>query len=110
MGEVKINKTYIECECGTHLLQVQTEIELFPCQEKTRFWQEFYLAMFAYRQSKDSIWRRIAIAFKYLRTGQMHLDQIILTNDEASKLANFINENIIEAEEENVESVLDGTK
>ncbi|MCE5227186.1 MAG: hypothetical protein LLG05_15185 [Porphyromonadaceae bacterium] len=110
MGEVKTNKTYIECECGTHLLQVQTEIELFPCQEKTRFRQEFWLAMFSYRQGKDSIWRRLVIAFKYLRTGQMHLDQMILTNEEASKLANFINENILEEEEGIVKSTCNDTK
>ena len=98
MGEIKTNKTYIECECGTHVLQIQTEIELFPDGERTRFRQEYWLAMFGYRQEKRSLWDRMKIALRYLRTGEMHLDQIILSNEEATKLVEFIKANMIESD------------
>ena len=105
MEETK--KTVIDCECGAHMLVVQSETEYFPdtVSGKVRFRQEFYLAMFGYGNysEKPSFWRKIAVAWRYLRTGKMHLDMIILRSDEAKKLVEFINENIVEGEKDEKE-------
>lgn len=95
----KNNHIYIECECGTHLLQVTHDVEIFksepPCVR-----QEFWLAMFTYGtyNKKPSFLERIKIIWNYLRTGKMHEDQLILSSDEAQKLVDFINENTVPTE------------
>ncbi len=107
----KTQTTVIECSCGMHLLKVQSIIEIFeqdiimPVDEsnmqptgegKTYFRQEYNMAMFGrgeYRR-KPNLLKRIAIAFTYLCTGRMHLDQIVMTQEEAAKLATFITDNM----------------
>lgn len=97
----KSEKTNIDCECGSHHLQIQSEIDyhLDSTTGKTRFHQDFYLAMFYYGSTgNDSFWRRLVIIWKYLRTGKMHSDQIIMDPKEAQRLATFITTNIQESE------------
>lgn len=97
-------KIFIECECGTHLLQVTNDVEIFDSTnsvtDKPRVRQEFWLAMFEYGtyHKKQSLGERLRIIFNYLKTGKMHEDQLILHPDEAQKLADFINENIVPTE------------
>lgn len=95
-------KIFIECECGTHLLQVINEVEFLEDTKtnKTRVQQEFDFGMFTYGtyHSKPTFWRRLRIIWNYLKTGRMHSDQLILSPDEAKKLADFINENIVPIE------------
>jgi len=50
--------------------------------------------MFSYDNRKPSFFEKVKIIWNYVRTGKMHADQIILTVDEAKKLASFINDNI----------------
>jgi hypothetical protein len=102
MGKEEIKKEFIECECGTHLLQIIHNAEYFDDIEtnKQRIRQEFWLAMFNYGNQKPSFWQRIRIIWNYLKTGKMHEDQMILTTEEAQKLAIFINNNIIETEKD----------
>jgi len=104
MEETK--KIIIECECGTHLLVVQSEID-YPHgidvdydKEHRRYIQSFDLAMFNYGNysEKPGFWRRLGLAWHIIKTGKMHLDEIILSPDEAEKLSLFINENIIKGE------------
>ena len=96
---------FIECECGTHLLRVQCDSTVYHNSDGTkRIRQEIYLAMFSYGNRKDTIWRRIAIAFKYLRTGKMFSDQLCLTPDEAKKLESFIAQNINQCQTNNTTS------
>lgn len=85
----------IECECGTHLLQVISDADVTSYGSKRSVQQSFYLAMFQWGAGKRNIWYRIKIAWKYLRTGKMFDDQLSLTADEAEKLAEFVNKNII---------------
>jgi hypothetical protein len=96
------DKIYIECECGTHLLQVTNNVEYFDDthSKTTRVRQEFWLAMFSYNGSDEnpSFWRKLKIAWIYIKTGKMHDDQLILHPDEAQKLADFLNENIVPTE------------
>jgi len=104
MKNEETKKEIIECECGTHLLQIISDVEYFEDTQtqRNRFRQEFDLAMFTYGtyHKKPSIWRKIRVIWNYLRTGKMHEDQLILHPDEAKKLATFINDNIIEGDKE----------
>src|ERR1035437_391259 len=92
----KSTKVIIECDCGTHMLQVQSEIDFYPTEgsDIIHYRQEFYLAMFSYGNMKDTIWRRIKIAAKYLCTGKMHADQLCLKPEEAKKFSDFVVENL----------------
>lgn len=89
---------YIECECGTHLLQITSDVEYFNDNKQVR--QEFWLAMFTYGtyHKKLGFFERLKIICNFLKTGKMHDDQLILSSEEAKKVADFINENIIETE------------
>jgi FtsZ-interacting cell division protein YlmF len=91
-------KEFIECECGTHLLEVTSDVEYFNDNKQVR--QEFWLAMYSYGtyNKKPSFFERLKIICNYLKTGKMHADQIILHPDEAQKLMDFINENIVPTE------------
>ena len=99
----KIEKIYIECDCGSHLLQISSELDTFDCSEKkgeepkTVQHQYFYLAMFSYGEynKKKNIWQKISVAWRYLKTGEMFSDQLVLNIDEAKKLSDFINNNLI---------------
>jgi hypothetical protein len=88
------NEIIIECDCGTHMLKVQSEVDNYD----GKVIQEIYLAMFYYgiESHKRKWWQRIPIACKYLKTGKMFSDQLCLTPKEAKKLSDFINKNLIE--------------
>lgn len=96
-------KVVIECDCGTHLLKVQSEVYYLhdTLAKKSNIRQEYYLAMFYYGIDSDKRkwWDRIKIAFKYICTGKMYSDQLCLSNNEALKLYNFIKETLIEGEQ-----------
>jgi hypothetical protein len=102
MEETK--KTVIECECGAHLLVVQSEVEYFPdtVSGKVRFRQEFDMAMFSIGNysEKPGFWYKLGVMWRYFRTGKMHLDEIILQPSEAKKLVAFIEENTVESEKD----------
>jgi len=90
-------KAIIECECGTHLLQIQSETDFFKEDENPeRYSQEFYLSMFSYGtfREKPSLLEKLKVAWQYMKSGKMHDDQIIMSPDEANKLANFIHDNL----------------
>ena len=84
------NKTYIKCECGTHLLEITSSFE-----DKN---QIIDLAMFNYGLTgrKHSFLDRLKNAFTYIKTGKMFSDQITLNPYEAKKLEKFLKENIYE--------------
>lgn len=89
--------TWVECECGTHVIRVSTDTEIYEngiddvVTDKPRIHQTYYLAMFNYAEHKpDSWWKRIRTSWRYMRTGKMHGDQIVMTPQEAYKLSKFI--------------------
>jgi len=102
----KSEKIIIECECGAHLLMVQSNTEIFDetnsNSKRPRVRQDFYLAMFGYGKYRKhpSFWRRLKIIWNFLKSGEMHLDQLILHPDEAQKLVDFLNEQIVPTEKE----------
>ena len=97
MGENK--KITIECECGTHMLEVESDIEtssyISENQNEAIRFQSIYLAMFHYGNCKPSLLERIKRAFKVLRTGELYADQITLTPSEGAKLRDFLNDNLL---------------
>jgi hypothetical protein len=96
-----IKKEVIECDCGTHLLKIESYVEFFndTISNETRYRQEYYLAMFHYGIDADKRkwWSRIIIALKYIWTGKMFADQLCLSPEEALKLSAFIKESAIQA-------------
>jgi hypothetical protein len=80
-----MNKTIIECECGTHLLQVEAEAEFEGSLT-------FYLAMFNYGNQKQTFFRRLKNAWRCLK-GVPFADQLVLNDLEAAKLQDFIQKN-----------------
>jgi uncharacterized protein (DUF2225 family) len=93
----KQEKIYIECDCGSHILQVTSDIDYHD--DHTRFCQSFWLAMFSYGNGNTNenrtFWERLKIAWKYLRTGKMYEDAIIMSPEEAKKLIEFINDKML---------------
>lgn len=96
----KTEETIIECDCGMHMLKVQSDVTFFKEAEanEAQFCQDISLAMFSYGNQKRGFFARCRIAWDYLRTGKMFSDQLCLNPDEAKKLATFITDNIVEAE------------
>lgn len=93
-SNVENKSIVIECDCGMHLLKVESDVEII---DGNRFYQEFYLGMFNYGQNtKPKFWRRLSFAWDYIRKGIMYRDQLCLTPDEAKKLAAFLTSNIVE--------------
>ncbi len=92
----------IECDCGNHMLKVESDVEYFDDAQtgKIHFRQDIMLAMFSYGADadKEGFFTRLKIAWKYLKGGKMFSDQLCLKPDEAKKLELFLTENIIEVE------------
>jgi len=95
-------KTVIECDCGTHMLKVQIDVDYHDdtVSNKIRFHQDIFLAMFSYGNQKRNFFDRCVIAWDYLISGEMFSDQLCLNPDEAKKLAIFITDNLIDGEQE----------
>ncbi len=94
--ERKESSTVIECECGTHMLKVKMDADIYTKKdESVQVHQTYYLAMFNYGNGKRGFWGRLKIAFNYLRTGKMFSDQLSLDQSEALKMSNFITSSLI---------------
>jgi hypothetical protein len=79
-------KEFIECECGTHLLQVVSDIE-----ETNPKLHSFYLAVYLYGYHTPLSWRyRWRYIWRLLRGKELYDDQITMTPEEAKKLSDFI--------------------
>lgn len=97
--ENKEASTIIECECGTHMLKVQMDADIYTNKdESVQVHQTYYLAMFNYGNGKRGFFGRLKIAFNYLLTGKMFSDQLSLNPSEALKMSNFITSSLIETE------------
>lgn len=88
------DKTVIECECGSHLLRVESDTEIyFNSDLSQQYRQTYYLAIFTHGNDKRGFWNRLKVAFNYLKKGTFFKDQICLTPDEAKSLSSFIIKN-----------------
>lgn len=94
------NEIFIKCDCGTHIITLGEESEVFDntnsVTDVPRFRQSFYMAMFEYGQyrQKPSIWQRLKFCVTYLRTGKMFTDQIIFEPEQAKNIIHFLTDNI----------------
>jgi len=91
-----IRKQFFQCDCGAHAIVVEEETEVY--QQSTgpaRYRQEFSFAFFEYGhfQQKPGMWHRIKQAWRLLRTGTMFCDMVIMNQDSARKLGEFIIDN-----------------
>jgi hypothetical protein len=91
--------TIIECECGSHILKIQMDADIYTLKDRSQtIHQTYYLAMFSFGVDKNNFWSRLKISFKYLRTGKMFDDQLSLEPTEALKMSNFITSSLIETD------------
>lgn len=91
MSKNETHKTSIDCDCGTYMLKVQSEVEYFGTRNEM-YQQNFYLAMFSYGSSATGWKYRLKAAWHVITKGEPYADQMALNPDEAKKLADFINE------------------
>lgn len=89
MNKNESHKTTIDCDCGTHMLKVQSEVD-YHGENNERFHQDFYLAMFNYGSGSAGWKHRIKVAWRVLTKGEPYADQMVLNPDEARKLSEFI--------------------
>jgi hypothetical protein len=89
----EIDKTiHLTCDCGAHILQVNCHLDFYD--DGKRYFQEWNFAAFDYAGlGKPTLWHRIRVAWRYLRKGEMHKDQVILNEEEAKRLGEFIEQN-----------------
>jgi hypothetical protein len=97
--ELKEASTIIECECGSHILKAKSEAIIYHNKDGSKqVKQEFKLSFFNHGKEKKIFFDRIIIAFKYLFSGKMFDDQLILSKEEAVNLSQFILGNSLTAE------------
>lgn len=89
---MKNKKIFISCDCGTHLLQVEKDVDYVEDAAGKSEYVTFYLAMFHYGQesSKHSLKERLKNAWRYIKTGKMFSDQISMSVDETKELNEFL--------------------
>lgn len=93
-------RIFIECTCGDHAVKVLNSVNLYEGEDgKQLVDQEFYLSFFDATGYRPGIINRIRVAWRFLTTGKLHEDQIVMTPDEARKLGEFILEKIIATKE-----------
>ena len=86
------NELFLNCECGACIMRIVKQVEFLNGPEEEIPYTTFELAMFKYGQesTKHSFKERIKNAWKYIKTGKMFSDQMVLTVAEASKLNKFL--------------------
>lgn len=76
--EVEEKKEYITCTCGCSIVQLMKDKD------------SVYLAIYEYRRNSNSWWERLKYIWQYLRKGNKYDDQVVMTLQDAEKLAKFI--------------------
>jgi len=95
LRETGIKETFVKCDCGTHLLQVQCETETYEKvnSEVPKKIQTWYFAMFNFGDEKMGFLDKVRFLIKFMRTGKLYSDQLVLTPDEINKFVEFVNQN-----------------
>ncbi len=87
-------KIHLTCNCEGEIMQVNYYLEWYGQDTTPQYFQVWYFALFDYMGiRKPNFWHRIKTAWKYLREGRMHNDQIVLNEKEVDKLVEFIKQN-----------------
>lgn len=76
------DEIFIKCQCNTDIVY----------GTKDEYDEFVYLSIFTlgYKQ-KPSIWERLKYCYYHLKTGKRFEDQIILNNESAKELGNWLN-------------------
>jgi len=77
------NKIFIECECGTEIVQLERDQD-----EGTK---NIYMSFYRYGHSSYSPWKlRFQYIWQIIRKGHPYSDCVILNEKEQSKLIEFL--------------------
>jgi hypothetical protein len=89
----KETKEYIECDCGTEILQLTLITGNANTTESKEYFIDFYIALYTYGYyaHKYPILKRLKYIWHLIKTGEAHSDQVILNSEEFQKLKKFIN-------------------
>ncbi|NLE03803.1 MAG: hypothetical protein GX638_03235 [Crenarchaeota archaeon] len=84
-----MDKTFIECDCGSELLLLDHMKE-----EKL-----IALAMYTYSHGRQHPWKwRLGLIQNIFKKGYPYADSIVLNRDEAYKLANYLYDFVIDVD------------
>ena len=87
---MKEEKLYVSCECGSELMV----LEHCKCTEVNI--DDFTIAIYRYGYSeKPNLWQRLKYCFYHLKTGKKYTDQIIINPENAKKITDWINNELI---------------
>jgi len=90
------NKVFIECSCGTEGVLITSEYDVHQQDSEFFVKQEYFMSFFGFGQIRSNSWKwRIRQAWRILRKGTPYTDMIVLTRDEAMKVASFIANNLV---------------
>ena len=76
-------RVYYECECSANILSVEYDEEF----------KHYYLAVWEYQNAKYSFIHRLKAMLKMLTSGNVHNDQIILSQASVDKLIKDLKKN-----------------
>lgn len=74
-----ISKIFLDCDCGSEVMQV----------EKDPAFNEFFVSIYT-RHPQMTLWNKFRHIWQVLRTGEPFADQIIINEEEAQRLAEFL--------------------
>lgn len=87
------NKSFYECQCASEVLNVQRDITIYD-YEKEMYDVDIYLAMYHYgtENHKPTLRSKLRHCWQILKTGKNYADNMILSIEDARKLAKDLNE------------------
>ena len=73
---------YFTCQCGGEILRAEFNDE----------YKEIDMSFYSYGifTEKPTLWERIKFCFRYLKTGEMYSDYILLSIKDAQRLGNWL--------------------
>lgn len=75
----------LKCECHSEAMEVTYDSEF------KQFWFSYW--GYGFSNKKVSLFRRLKFAFRLILKGTLHKDFLILDEDKAKQLVDFINQN-----------------
>ena len=84
------NSLFIKCHCSCHLLEVQR----YDYNEED---EGFYVSMWKFQTWREKLtWKeRLRWCWNLITKGNLWADNIILTNEKAKEVANYINKHLV---------------
>lgn len=87
------NEIILKCDCSEEILRVEKLVNEFEKRDKTTILtKEVFFAIYKNYRNRESFFRRLITAFKYIITGTRYSDQIILCDSKVKQLIEFLRE------------------